>query len=168
MAVLERGPLKGREQEWNISRKELNEIVKVSQLKGGPIHIKGKSNEPFVGLSLLSPGFLILKHQNLVLATESHIQDETQRLLDDVCPDTFHCMQHCDLSMFFMTQLGVLSQEEVDACVSIEFNPVRIGFHGGQDVWTSDVLNVGVSPQKLIEKVGRVYIFFLMMRTLHI
>ncbi len=24
---MERGPLKGREQEWNISRKELNELV---------------------------------------------------------------------------------------------------------------------------------------------
>ena len=27
MAVVERGPLRGREQEWNISRKELNELV---------------------------------------------------------------------------------------------------------------------------------------------
>jgi len=27
VAVVERGPLKGREQEWNISRKELNELV---------------------------------------------------------------------------------------------------------------------------------------------
>jgi lycopene cyclase CruP len=35
----------------------------------------------------------------------------------------------------------------------VEFNPVRIGFHGGADVWTKDVLNIGVSPAKLIEKV---------------
>ena len=27
VAVVERGPLKGREQEWNISRKELRELV---------------------------------------------------------------------------------------------------------------------------------------------
>ncbi len=27
VAVVERGPLKGRDQEWNISRKELNELV---------------------------------------------------------------------------------------------------------------------------------------------
>lgn len=28
VAVLERGPLKGRQQEWNISRKELHELVR--------------------------------------------------------------------------------------------------------------------------------------------
>ena len=30
---------------------------------------------------------------------------------------------------------------------------VRIGFHGGKDVWTTDVLNIGVSPARLVEKV---------------
>ena len=31
VAVLERGPLKGRRQEWNISRKELHELVRACQ-----------------------------------------------------------------------------------------------------------------------------------------
>ncbi len=30
---------------------------------------------------------------------------------------------------------------------------VRAGFHGGEDVWTRDVLNLGVRPDKLIAKV---------------
>eukprot|EP00955_Chlamydomonas_euryale_P054832 355955-Chlamydomonas_euryale.AAC.6 len=49
-------------------------------------------------------------------------------------------------------QLGLLNEEELSACVAQEFNPVRIGFHGGVDVWTRDVLNIGVSPVVLIEK----------------
>ena len=79
VAVVERGPLKGRDQEWNISRAELAVLV----------------------------------------------------------------------------ELGLLTQQDVDACINVVFNPVRIGFHGGEDVWTRDVLNVGLSPAKLIDLVSR-------------
>ncbi|KAG7670784.1 hypothetical protein Ndes2526B_g01462 [Nannochloris sp. 'desiccata'] len=81
VAVVERGPLKGRSQEWNISRNELTELV----------------------------------------------------------------------------EAGALSVEDAEASVSIEFNPVRAAFHGYKDVWTSDVLNLGVSPEKLIEGARRAF-----------
>eukprot|EP00966_Prymnesium_polylepis_P224003 5182218-Prymnesium_polylepis.1 len=45
---------------------------------------------------------------------------------------------------------GVLSLEEVDEVIGIEFNPVRCGFPGGEDVWLNDVLNVGVRPERLV------------------
>jgi len=45
---------------------------------------------------------------------------------------------------------GVLSAEEVAEVIGIEFNPVRCGFPGGEDVWLQNVLNVGVRPDKLI------------------
>ncbi len=48
---------------------------------------------------------------------------------------------------------GLLTTEEAEGCISIEFNPVRAGFHGSQEVWTRDVLNLGVKPDKLIAKV---------------
>eukprot|EP00798_Chlamydomonas_sp_ICE-L_P008360 gene8360-3440_t len=76
VAVIERGLLRGREQEWNISRKEMEELVK----------------------------------------------------------------------------LGLLTMAELNECISNEFNPVRIGFLNGEDVWTKDVLNLGASPAKLIDK----------------
>ena len=49
----------------------------------------------------------------------------------------------------------LLTSEEAGECISIEFNPVRAGFHGSHDydVWTEDVLNLGVKPDKLIDKV---------------
>lgn len=31
-----------------------------------------------------------------------------------------------------------------------QFNPMRCGFVGGEDVWVSNVLNVGVRPVELI------------------
>lgn len=82
--VVERGPLLGRAQEWNISRKEVDELV----------------------------------------------------------------------------ELGVLSQQDVQECISVEFNPVRVGFHGdtpskGAEVWTRDVLNLGVSPARLVAAARR-------------
>jgi len=81
VAVVERGSLKGRSQEWNISRNELHELV----------------------------------------------------------------------------EAGALSVEDAEASISIEFNPVRAAFHGYKDVWTTDVLNLGVSPEKLIESVRRAF-----------
>jgi lycopene cyclase CruP len=75
VVLLERGRLQGREQEWNISRREL---------------------ATFVELDLLSPA-------------------------------------------------------ELEAAIVSEFNPVRVGFQGGTDLWLKDVLNIGVSPRVLLE-----------------
>ena len=61
-----------------------------------------------------------------------------------------------------LIRTGVLTQEELERCVSIEFNPVRVGFktdtaYTGKDpklmgfqVYTNDVLNLGVAPDLLI------------------
>jgi lycopene cyclase CruP len=77
VAIVERGPLKGRDQEWNLSRKEVAELV----------------------------------------------------------------------------QQGLFTAREAEECISSEFNPVRAGFYGGVDVWTKDVLNLGIRPDRIIAKV---------------
>jgi hypothetical protein len=69
VAVIEKGPLRGREQDWNVSRKELQELVKA----------------------------------------------------------------------------GVITEDEVDQVISIEFNPSRVAFEGGTEIWVTDILNLGVS-----------------------
>ena len=51
-----------------------------------------------------------------------------------------------------LVEAGVLSKEEAEEVIGIEFNPVRCGFAGGDDVWLTDVLNVGVKPEVLIAK----------------
>lgn len=40
---------------------------------------------------------------------------------------------------------------------SLQFNPVRVGFawQGGTEVWTRDVLNLGVSPDKWVQRTAQ-------------
>jgi lycopene cyclase CruP len=75
VALLERGQLRGRAQEWNISRRELESLV----------------------------------------------------------------------------GLGLLTADQLQDAISSEFNPVRVGFGGAADIWVRDVLNIGVSPVRLLE-----------------
>jgi hypothetical protein len=64
---------------------------------------------------------------------------------------------------------GILTKDEVDSLISIEFNPVRVGFHSssaydsskpqdGFELFTRDILNVGVKPSDLINLVKEKYI----------
>ncbi|MGB3612378.1 MAG: FAD-dependent oxidoreductase [Elainellaceae cyanobacterium] len=75
VAVLERGALRGRDQEWNTSRSELQVF--------------------------------------------------------------------CDL--------GLLTADELEAAIATEYNPARVAFHGGVELWVNDVLNIGVDPVALLE-----------------
>lgn len=75
VALLERGMLQGRDQEWNISRRELAVLV----------------------------------------------------------------------------HLHLLSPAELEGAIASEYNPARIAFQGGTELWVRDVLNVGVSPRQLLE-----------------
>ncbi|XP_043693790.1 uncharacterized protein LOC122644234 [Telopea speciosissima] len=75
VGIIERNLLKGREQEWNISRKELMELVEV----------------------------------------------------------------------------GILTEDDIEQVTAVKFNPNRCGFEGKGEIWVEDILNLGVSPSKLIE-----------------
>lgn len=75
VALIERGILRGRDQEWNISRKELDVFL----------------------------------------------------------------------------ALNLLSESELQQAIATEYNPARISFFGGSEVWVRDVLNIGVDPVFLLE-----------------
>lgn len=75
VGVLERGILRGREQEWNISRQELLELVK----------------------------------------------------------------------------LGLLTETELESAIASSYNPARVAFHQGIELWVNDVLNIGVYPVMLLD-----------------
>uniref|UniRef100_J3MT21 Uncharacterized protein n=1 Tax=Oryza brachyantha TaxID=4533 RepID=J3MT21_ORYBR len=75
VGIIERNIIKGREQEWNISRKELMEIVEV----------------------------------------------------------------------------GILSEEEIEQIILSEFNPNRCGFESKGEIWLENILNLGISPAKVVE-----------------
>ncbi|MEA5551154.1 FAD-dependent oxidoreductase [Anabaena cylindrica UHCC 0172] len=75
VALLERGVLKGREQEWNISRQELEVFL----------------------------------------------------------------------------ELDLLTEVELESAIATQYNPARVSFQGGTEVWVEDVLNIGVDPVYLLE-----------------
>ncbi|MGA9377296.1 MAG: FAD-dependent oxidoreductase, partial [Phormidium sp.] len=75
VAVIERGILRGRDQEWNISRKELEVFL----------------------------------------------------------------------------ELNLLSEEELEKAIATQYNPARVGFLGGKDIWVTDILNIGIDPVYLLE-----------------
>ncbi|CAM8957454.1 unnamed protein product [Rhodiola kirilowii] len=77
VGIVERNQLKGREQEWNISKKELMELV----------------------------------------------------------------------------ETGVLTEDEIEQVTAVQFNPNRCGFEGKGEIWVEDILNLGVSPIKIIDVV---------------
>ncbi|WP_413199290.1 FAD-dependent oxidoreductase [Nostoc piscinale] len=74
VALMERGILKGREQEWNISRQELEVFL----------------------------------------------------------------------------QLNLLTKAELESAIATQYNPARVSFYGGVEVWVENVLNIGVDPVYLL------------------
>lgn len=75
VALIERGILRGRDQEWNISRKELEVFL----------------------------------------------------------------------------ELGLLSESELDTAIATQYNPARVSFLNGAEVWVRDILNIGVDPVFLLD-----------------
>ncbi len=82
VALLERGTLKGRDQEWNISRRELETFVR----------------------------------------------------------------------------MGLLSEVELESAIASQYNPARIAFNSGKDLWVEDVLNIGVDPISLLEQLKQKFL----------
>ena len=82
VGLIERGILKGREQEWNISRNELETFV----------------------------------------------------------------------------ELKLLTESELEQAIATEYNPARVSFHEGQEVWVEDVLNIGVDPVCLLEQLKQKFL----------
>jgi len=50
-----------------------------------------------------------------------------------------------------LVELGLLTVAELEQAIASEYNPGRIAFAGGTELWVRDVLNVGVDPVFLLE-----------------
>ena len=65
-----------------------------------------------------------------------------------------------------LVRLEILTNADIEAIISIEFNPVRVGFktdtspeskNPGFEVYVNDILNLGVKPDRLIELMKQKY-----------
>lgn len=50
-----------------------------------------------------------------------------------------------------LVDLGLLTEGELEQTIATEYNPARIAFHKGVEVWVEDVLNIGVDPVYLLD-----------------
>lgn len=57
-----------------------------------------------------------------------------------------------------LLDLGLLTPAELESAIASEFNPIRVGFLGGEDIWTSNCLNLGVHPRTLLDILKRKYL----------
>jgi len=61
-----------------------------------------------------------------------------------------------ELTVFL--ELGLLSETELETAIVTEYNPARVSFCGGKDIWVKDVLNIGVDPVFLLETLKNKFI----------
>ncbi|MGH2413562.1 MAG: FAD-binding oxidoreductase, partial [Microcystaceae cyanobacterium] len=54
-----------------------------------------------------------------------------------------------ELAVFL--ELELLSASELEQAIATEYNPARVSFFQGHEVWVRDVLNIGVDPIFLLE-----------------
>jgi hypothetical protein len=127
VAVVERGPLAGRAQEWNISRKEIAELVGYA------------NHEPDCHV------------QQCPFGAAGSAQVDVPAVLVGQGVKVRHPVSF--VAILLQVKTGVLTREEAEQCVSIEFNPIRAGFDGSEDIWVRDVLNLGFSPVTAVELV---------------
>ena len=50
-----------------------------------------------------------------------------------------------------LLELDLLTSEEIESAIVTEYNPARVSFASGTEVWVENVLNIGVYPVYLLE-----------------
>ncbi|MGB3642198.1 MAG: FAD-binding oxidoreductase [Rivularia sp. (in: cyanobacteria)] len=50
-----------------------------------------------------------------------------------------------------LLELDLLTSEEIEKAIATEYNPARVSFTSGTEVWVENVLNIGVYPVYLLE-----------------
>jgi lycopene cyclase CruP len=49
-----------------------------------------------------------------------------------------------------LLELDLLTEAELEQAIATTYNPARVGFHGGIELWVKDILNIGVDPVYLL------------------
>ncbi|WP_017304632.1 FAD-dependent oxidoreductase [Spirulina subsalsa] len=57
-----------------------------------------------------------------------------------------------------LREIGLLSEEELENAIASEYNPTRVTFHQGIEIWVNNVLNIGVDPVYLLETVKQKFL----------
>lgn len=55
-------------------------------------------------------------------------------------------------------ELELLTEVELEKAIATKYNPGRIGFLGGNNIWVKDVLNIGIDPIYLLDKLKQKFL----------
>ncbi|PSF37256.1 FAD-dependent oxidoreductase [Aphanothece hegewaldii CCALA 016] len=61
-----------------------------------------------------------------------------------------------ELTIFL--DLELLSEAELEQAIATQYNPARVSFHQGYELWVKDVLNIGVNPVFLLETLKQKFV----------
>lgn len=57
-----------------------------------------------------------------------------------------------------LIELELLTEKELEKAIATEYNPARVSFQKGQEVWVENVLNIGVYPVYLLEQLKQKFL----------
>jgi lycopene cyclase CruP len=57
-----------------------------------------------------------------------------------------------------LLELELLWPAELETAIATEYNPARVSFHGGGEIWVKDVLNIGIDPVFLLETLKKKFL----------
>lgn len=55
-------------------------------------------------------------------------------------------------------ELNLLTKTELETAIVTEYNPARVSFLGGKDIWIKDILNIGIDPVYLLENLKQKFL----------
>ena len=55
-------------------------------------------------------------------------------------------------------QMGLLSEVGLESAIASQYNPARVAFNGGSELWVKDILNIGVDPVSLLEQLKQKFL----------
>uniref|UniRef100_A0A7R9VAJ3 Lycopene beta-cyclase n=1 Tax=Chlamydomonas euryale TaxID=1486919 RepID=A0A7R9VAJ3_9CHLO len=125
------------------------EVMPTPGPKSGPVPFDGPVFDAIVcggTLGLFVAAALQMQGHNVAIIDRRMIQGRTQEWN----------ISRTELQV--LVSLNLLTPAELQACVETEFNPIRVGFKGGEDLWVRDVLNLGVSPLRLLEVLRKKFV----------
>ena len=147
VAVLERGKLQGRAQEWNVSRGEMARLVELGVLSQQQLEgvIGLEFNPVRIGFQVRhSKQYLQLackyKHRQGFAMCRVVLSVSPARTRAGQCLGSVACWQRACAGMAFLA---------VDVKLAVEHGVDAV--QGGEDIWTKDVLNLGVKPDKMVD-----------------
>jgi lycopene cyclase CruP len=123
-------------QDYRSAAKPVAELINTDQSKLGDLDcdvvICGGTLGIFIGCALQQRGWRVILLEQGKLQGRAQEWNISRKELDA------------------LLELDLLTEAELEQSIATTYNPARVGFHGGIELWVSNILNIGVDPVYLL------------------